>query len=264
MRPVSPFIVILFLIVAIPLLPGAESKNTGVPAGWSALQYDNYGNDLLNKHQFAESRKYFDAAIRVEPTRWTAYYNRATAYKMEGNYKAALEDLNATIRFQPAFFEASWVRAGVYASLGNYAAELKDLDILAKVTFQVQNAGELALILSQRAWLRATCPNASLRNSQLAIADAKKACDLEKWKRSTYIDTLAAACAEAGDFDSAVRYEQQAITLNRSGNDEALKSFSKKYAEELGKGNAKRIGEYLQRLELYKHRQPYRSPAKSS
>jgi tetratricopeptide (TPR) repeat protein len=84
-----------------------SAAETGVPAGWSALQYDNYGNDLLNKQKYAESRKYFDAAIRIEPSRWTAYYNRATAFRMEKNWKAAINDLNETIRLQPAFFMAS-------------------------------------------------------------------------------------------------------------------------------------------------------------
>jgi hypothetical protein len=48
------------------------AADVGVPNGWSALQYDNYGNDLLNKQKPVEARKYFDAAIRIEPSRWTA------------------------------------------------------------------------------------------------------------------------------------------------------------------------------------------------
>jgi hypothetical protein len=38
------------------------------------------------------------------------------------------------------------------------------------------------------------------------MQDAKVACKLTNWKDATVIDTLAAACAELGDFDSAVRY----------------------------------------------------------
>ena len=263
MRPLSPFIAVLVL-VPWHLFSASDAQKPGPPAGWSALQYDNYGNDLLNKQQFAESRKYFDAALRLEPSRWTAYYNRATAYLMEGNLKAGLEDLNETIRLKPAFFVASWMRAGVYTQLGNYAAALQDLDALAKGSFQAQEAGHFALILNQRAWIHATCANASLRNAQLAVADATRACDVSKWKGSSYIDTLAAAYAESGDFQSAIRYEEQAIALNKSGSDESLKSQSesKKYAEELARGNPQRAKGYAERLELYKHHRPYRNPSK--
>lgn len=262
MRVVCPFIAVFLLNGLLPLFAANEKSSSGVPAGWSALQYDNYGNDLLNKHQFALSRKYFDAAIRLEPTRWTAYFNRATAFGCEGNWTASLKDLNETVRLKPAFFMASWMRAFTYKMMGNYAAALKDLDALAKGAFQVQNPGELALILNERAAIRASCPDGAFRNAQLAIADAKKACDLQKWKGSNYIDTLASAYAEAGDFDSAIRYEEQAIALNKSGKDEDLMSESKKYAEMLAKGNPARAKRYLQRLELYKQHRPYRMTAK--
>lgn len=258
MQRVPSFIVIILFLINPALLLAAGVKDSAVPPGWAAGEYDEYGNDLLNKNQYALSRKYFDAAIRLQPTRWTAYYNRATAFACEGNWRAALADLNETIRLEPAFFLASWMRALVYLRLRDYSDSLKDLNALEKVTFQVREPGELALVLSARSWLRSTCPNASYRNGQLAIADAKRACDLQKWKNSQYLDSLAAAYAELGDFGDAIRYQQQAIALDKSGNDEALKSFSKNYAQELANGNPERLKGYARRLELYKQHRPYR------
>ena len=239
----------------------SNSTNSGVPPGWSALQYDNYGNDLLNKHKYAESRRYFDAAIRIEPSRWTAYYNRAVAFRMEKNWNAAIKDLNETVRLQPAFFTASWERAIIYQITGNYSAALRDLDALTKVTFQTTNPSGMALALDWRAALRATCPNASFRDGKAAVADAKRACDMSKWKYANYIDTLAAACAESGDFDAAVRYEQQAIDLNRSGKDETIQKTGDpagdKLAVEMANTAQQNLPRYFKRLEMYKQHRPY-------
>jgi tetratricopeptide (TPR) repeat protein len=257
------------LVVAILLLIPSErtpfAADSGVPPGWSALQYDNYGNDLLNQHKFAESRKYFDAAIRIEPSRWTAYYNRATAFTMEKNWQAAINDLTETIRLQPAFFRASWDRSIIYRIIGNYSAALNDLNALTKVTFQTTNPYGMALALNWRAEIRATSPDASIRDGKAAVADAKRACDMSKWKYADYIDTLAAACAESGDFDSAVRYEQQAIDLNRSGKDATIQKtgdpIGDKLAVEMAKTAQQALPGYFRRLELYKQRRPYHEQA---
>lgn len=258
MRLVPLGIAILFVASRLSL----SAADTGVPSGWSALEYDNYGNDLLNKNKPVEARKYFDAALRIEPTRWTAYYNRAIAFRLEKNWKAALSDLNQTLRFQPAFFEASWVRALTYESMGDYAGEIKELSSLAKLTYQVGEPGQMALVLNQRAWIHATCSNAAFRDGKAAVEDAKKACDLVKWKRAQYLDSLAAAYAEAGDFDSAVRCQQQAIDVNRSGKDDSIMKTGSIGGDKLAVMHAnnlqKSLPGYLKRLEIYKQHHPYR------
>jgi tetratricopeptide (TPR) repeat protein len=68
-----------------------------------------------------------------------------------------------------------------------------------------------------RALFRASCPDPSFRNPQGAIEDAKKACGITQWKEADPIDTLAIAYAAAGDFDSALRYEQQAMQAYDAG-----------------------------------------------
>ncbi len=69
------------------------------------------------------------------------------------------------------------------------------------------------------------------------MADATRACELDGWKSPNYIDTLAAACAESGDFAKAVEWQTKAIAMAKgqtSGED------------------------WKARLELYRSGRPYR------
>ena len=62
------------------------------------------------------------------------------------------------------------------------------------------------------AWFLATCPSDRFRNYVEAVSAAKNACELSHWQNSGFIDGLAAAYAEAGDFQQAVKYEKQSLT----------------------------------------------------
>lgn len=260
------------ILIALPAhgLFGADVHDLGAPAGWRASDYDRHGYDLLNKHDYENARRYFDAAIRTDPYMWITYYNRAMTFYQQKKWAAALQDLNSTIRLKPSFLYATFARAGVNTQLGNYKASLTDLDTLVSLAMKLTNTIEQAEALNSRAWLRATCPDASIRNGQLAVADARKACELGYWELSSYIDTLASAYAEAGDFDSAIRYQEQAISIRSSLPQQASKTLAKlKYDKELHKRVSDKLADdvkkslagFGQLLVLYKQHRPYREAA---
>ena len=72
-----------------------------------------------------------------------------------------------------------------------------------------ENAGTLNFL----GWIRATCPQDDLRDAEQAIRDAVRACQLTDYGMPGFLDTLAAAYAEAGQFEEAVRWQEQAIGL---------------------------------------------------
>ncbi len=87
------------------------------------------------------------------------------------------------------------------------------------------------------AWLLATSKFDELRNGTLALDAANKA--VAKKSSASFLDTLAAAYAELGNFELAVATQQQAIEAI-SGDEVAIKS------------------ELEKRLELYQRSQPWR------
>jgi hypothetical protein len=70
-----------------------------------------------------------------------------------------------------------------------------------------------------------------------AVEDATLACKLTDWKNGSYLDTLAAACAAAGDFGAAVNWQSKAIELVA----------------------AKEKADFQSRLELYRAHKRYRA-----
>ncbi len=67
-----------------------------------------------------------------------------------------------------------------------------------------------AEIYAFAAWLLAMCPKSSLRDGSLAVNYATKACDLTDWSEGWTMGILAAAIAETGDINAAIKRQQQA------------------------------------------------------
>ena len=149
-------------------------------------------------------------------------------------WELAVQDFNSALKISPGFFLAAIRRGEANARLGRYELSLADYDKVLSLHPMIGSRGRAK---TARAWLRATCPNAAFRNGQQAVVDAKAACNLCSWGDWDYIDTLAAAYAETGDFDSAIKFEQKAIS-------KAKKDDDTKGAQ--------------QRLALYQQHKPYR------
>ncbi len=169
--------------------------------------------------------------LRLNPTA-AAYYNRGGAWLVQKEYDQAIADFDQAIRLDPNDSLAYVNRGTAWAFKKNYDKALADFD---KAIHLDPND---PFVFNNTAWLWATAADARFRNGKKAIELATKACELTGWRHAKPLATLGEAYAEAGDFDSAIKYQNRAIELNPND------------AEFLNKSN--------ERLKLYRGRQPYR------
>ncbi len=127
--------------------------------------------------------------------------------------------------------------------LGNALFQRGDAAVgLAQFREALEMAPDNMLVMNNLAWQLAAHGDAQVRDGAQAVHWAERAADLTQHQNPTVLDTLAAAYAEAGRFDDAVRTIQDALRL-------ATKADETQLTKQL-----------RQRLDLYKAEQPYRDP----
>jgi tetratricopeptide (TPR) repeat protein len=147
----------------------------------------------------------FTRALAIDPTLAMAYCNRASAFTARGRLNEAVADLKQAVALDPQSPPFHSNLALAYSRLGDYGKAIAYLEQTAAL-----DPG-MGSVFNNLAWLLATCPDAKFRDGQRALTAATMACKLSDWKDPVSLDTFAAACAEAGDFNAAVKWEQNAI-----------------------------------------------------
>ena len=97
--------------------------------------------------------------------------------------------------------------AADWLGLGDLGRSLAVYDDLARMYPDLVEAH------SRSAWLRATSSDAQYRDGKLAVESARRACELTDWHNPGELEVLAAAHAEASDFESAVKWQEKAMAL---------------------------------------------------
>src|SRR5262249_53600523 len=117
----------------------------------------------------------FSEALRLEPDDRDALSYRALSHYENKEYSKAIADLQEAIRAKPKDPRS-------YDSLARYLAE---------------------------------CPDPKYRDGKKALEYATKGCEMDSWKHYGYLEALASAHAELGEFDEAIKWEKKALELGK-------------------------------------------------
>lgn len=208
--------------------------------------YLNRGFSYLKKGDYTRAVADFSETIEKNPTRANTYFKRGLAYFYKGEYSKAVLDFTQVIIFEPGNASAFQNRGTSYLKRGDDARALADYtraiqlkpdkaDLYLLRGLMNERLGRYAKAVSDYAGFlkrkpdhaggcnclarfKATCPDISFRDGREAIRLALKAISLDKKADPHHINTLAAAYAEAGDFDRAVEAQRKAIALFKRRN----------------------------------------------
>lgn len=236
------------------------------PAGHTGRGGVNY-----LKGDFKEAVEDYTQAVDLLPKDPQPLAQRGYAYAGLGDMEKAMADFNAALAINPKDLPAQLGRGEIYRSKKQWADALKDYQSILAVApgdfrallgaaSSLYGAGELEKALGiytdimQRfpsepqpfndcAWLLATGVKESVRNGKRAVELASQACELTSYQNAGYLDTLAAAFAEKGEFDTAIKWQEEAVKAAEKETPETQTDIKS-------------------RIELYKQKKPYREEQK--
>ena len=121
--------------------------------------------------------------------------------------KSALADFDRATEIDPAYGEPYYYRARIWKRKGATERVVREYETL------IERNPNHALGHQGLAWTLSTSEDPRVHNPRRAVKEATLACELTHWNDANCLDTLAAACADSGDFPVAVKWEDRAIAL---------------------------------------------------
>lgn len=172
-----------------------------------AHAHNNLGHLALRADRTEDAIEHFERAVAVDPRHANARYNLAEVHRMRGELPQAAEAYEAYLALVPDDADAHLALGLIAQDRGEFGAAAEHLE--RAVQLRPADARALAVL----AWVKATCPENSLRDGRHALALARRANELSSGGDPLVLRSLAAANAELGNFAEAEAIARRAVQL---------------------------------------------------
>ena len=190
------------------------------------------GHSYLISGKYNKAAKIFTKLIKEKPDYYQAYHGRGIAMYYQKKYAKAIKDYTKALKINPHLPNLLVARGLCYFQKGSYDRSIGDYKKAIKEDSQNTKA------MNQLAWTLSVCPDLKYRDGKSALKWAQKSVKINA--APTYLDTLAAAYAETGDFKHAIDIQKRVVML-----------FIQNDKED-------KLDVHLKRLKSYRAKKPWR------
>ena len=194
----------------------------------------NLGRALAMTGHPEEGVSHLRRATEINPQFADAYADLGRVLVIEGQYEQAVPALEKALSIHPDLVEANY-----YLGADLYYFQARAQEALAHWRDALRVDPNYLPAINDTAHAMAASPNAADRNGAEAVKMAERAVALTYGRNPVYLDTLAVAYAESGNFAEAVSTAERALDLANQQN-----------RQQLAQG-------INSRLKLYESREPY-------
>src|SRR5947207_9978697 len=192
----------------------------------NAIAEENLGATLYQQGRSPEAITHFQNALRNDPYDASVHSTLGVALLDTGQVAESLAHLQTAVQLDPHDADAQYNLANALMALDHPA------DAIAHYKKALEIDHDDVQSLNNLAWILATWPDPLMRDGSKAVSLAERAVSLTDHREARTIATFAAAFAENGRFQDAVKTAERAADLAQSEGNPGFADFIRQQAEE--------------------------------
>jgi tetratricopeptide (TPR) repeat protein len=191
----------------------------------------------------AQAKRFGDAIadlktlLQADPQNSELRLQLGAYYAADNRPRKAIEVFDQLVESDSDNWQARRARADALLSIGEHAKAIEDYTVALK------KKPDDSHMLNNLAWVLATSTDDNIRDAKRSIEIGTKACEVTKYEAPHILSTLAAGYAEAGEWDTAVKWSSKAVELSE---------------QKKAKGEPDVSEQLKKELESYKQKKPWR------